>query len=186
MLSSVLGSRLPFAASHTQVVAVSHSHGTTTRPVATSGVAEPAASVHGAPRQPPAAAGQHRAAGGSHSPAARVRLPPPRPQGPRPEPLSRGRPPGSRPADADADATPSSGDPAGPVAPRRGRWLYPPSPRGRCPIGEGDRRGAVANAPATAAAAAAAGASEGATEGSGEHAARPLPVMCLCVEIVLF
>jgi hypothetical protein len=148
---------------------------------ATSGVAEPAASVHGAPRQPPAASGQHRAAGGRHSPAARVRLPPPRPQGPRPEPLSRARPPGSRPADADADATPSSGDPAGPVAPRRGRWLYPPSPRGRCPIGEGDRRGAVANAAATAA-----GAREGATEGSGERAARPLPVMCLCVEIVLF
>ena len=92
---------------------MSHSHGTTTRPVATSAVAEPAASVHGAPRQPPAAAGHHRAAGGSHSPAARVRLPPPRP---RPEPLSRARPTGARPADADADATPSSGDPAGPVA----------------------------------------------------------------------
>jgi len=113
-------------------------------------------SVHGAPRQPPrpppAASGEPRAAGGSsHAPAARVRVPPPRPQGPRPEPLSRGRPPGARPA----AAKPSSGHPAGPLAPGRGRSLCLPSRRGRCcPIGAGDRRGAVANAAAAGAAAA--------------------------------
>lgn len=120
----------------------------------------PRHSVHGAPFQPPppppTASVQPRAAG-AYSPAPWLRcLPPPPPTGPRPEPLPRRHPPWSRPASA---ATAPSRHPSGSVAPRRWRCGLGllPCGRGRGPVGEEDRRGAVANA-------AAPGASAGARE----------------------